>query len=257
MADSKRSFVFTSEHKNHPSTYIADYTGDPFTSVDGRFVGADGFVVPSNFEEFELRYPNYVQNWLCKKLHKTPYDPIVEDWVSKMGLHMRSMPDTSKVAQRGFKDVIDAFNPWGAYGCSAKRFFNYVNICLLNKYISELSKNKKDALNQPSVPYERDQDEMNGLELHQSRHEDWIREHSLVPSEEDSRETIYKTIFVSSFMSFLSTSAPHLVPVAQAIMDEDKVDNITTKLSISSSEYQKAKKELVCLGERFKIGLLG
>jgi hypothetical protein len=39
---------------------------EPFTVVDGHYVGSDGFVVPRDFDEFSSRFPNYVRKWVRK-----------------------------------------------------------------------------------------------------------------------------------------------------------------------------------------------
>ena len=48
------------------------YKSDHFTISDGRCIGSDGFVVPSDFEEFYERFPDYVRKWVSKHtVHRT------------------------------------------------------------------------------------------------------------------------------------------------------------------------------------------
>ena len=121
---------------------VPSYEGDIFTSNGDHFVGDDDFVVPNSLDEMEARYPNYVRNWTCRRLQKLPFDPQVEDWTSELSLFLRVLPLTSKMRERGFKDVIDVYNPWSSFGASARRFFGYVNRCLANKHftISEIGR---------------------------------------------------------------------------------------------------------------------
>ena len=42
---------------NFASFSVENRKSDPFTVVDGRYIGRDGFVVPKNFDEFHERFP--------------------------------------------------------------------------------------------------------------------------------------------------------------------------------------------------------
>jgi hypothetical protein len=47
---------------NFASFSVAKLKSDPFTVVDGHYLGHDGFVVPKNFDEFHERFPDYVHS---------------------------------------------------------------------------------------------------------------------------------------------------------------------------------------------------
>jgi hypothetical protein len=53
---------------------------DPFTIVDGRYVGHDGFVVPKNFDEFHERFPQYVRHWVNRHVDRSTPKEDAEDW---------------------------------------------------------------------------------------------------------------------------------------------------------------------------------
>ena len=131
-----------------------DYTGDPFTVVaDGHFVGDDGFVVPMDFDEFYSRYPRYVLNWVKKRLNRFVVDEDVEDWTQDLLIHMKFLPQASKHRipgangrRDGCMDVVETFNPYQQYGASERRFRNYINFCLANKFNTVQSKRQKNPV---------------------------------------------------------------------------------------------------------------
>ena len=47
---------------NCSSFSVENRKSDPFTIVDGQYIGHDGFVVPKNFDEFYERFPEYIRN---------------------------------------------------------------------------------------------------------------------------------------------------------------------------------------------------
>lgn len=152
------------EMEREPET---PYTGDPFTVNDeGHYVGDDGFIVPADFDEFYERYPKYVLNWVKKRLNRFQVDEDVEDWTQDLLIHMKFLPVTSKHRQpgangrqQGCQDVIETFNPLQQYGASERRFRNYINFCLANKFNTVQSKRQKNPVCRPgrshSIPATR------------------------------------------------------------------------------------------------------
>src|SRR5208337_2546783 len=127
------------------------YTGDKF-SIDpatGHFIGEDGFRCPRNFEEFWERWPNYIINWTKKRLHKHIVDEDVEDWEMDLLMHMKYLPERSKWRALGKMDVVETFNPELQYGASEKRFRNYINNCLANRFNTIMSKRSKNPICRP------------------------------------------------------------------------------------------------------------
>src|SRR5271167_3814793 len=147
------------EMEQEPET---PYTGDPFTvNADGHYVGDDGFVVPMDFDEFYERYPKYVLNWVKKRLNRFVVDEDVEDWTQDLLIHMKFLPQGSKHRlpgangrELGCSDVVETFNPYQQYGASERRFRNYINFCLANKFNTVQSKRQKNPVCRPgNLPY--------------------------------------------------------------------------------------------------------
>ena len=127
------------------------YTGDVFyVAADGHFIGDDGFVVPQDFHEFFKRFPNFVRNWVKKRLYKSASEADIEDWSHDLLFHLQFLPDESKHREVGKTDVVQTFDPFKQYGASERRFRHYLNRCLINKFRTVGSKFSRNPLSCPA-----------------------------------------------------------------------------------------------------------
>ncbi len=134
---------------NFASIPVENRTSDPFTLVDGRYVGHDGFVVPKNFDEFHERFPQYVRNWVSRHADRSAPREEVDDWAQDLLIHLRYLPATSKHREAGKQDIVQTFDPHKHHGANSARFFNYINLCLANKFRSMQSARMKNPLCRP------------------------------------------------------------------------------------------------------------
>jgi hypothetical protein len=119
---------------------------DSFTIVDEHYVGHDGFVVPKDFEEFYERFPRHVRNWVGRHVERSTPRQDVEDWTQDLLAHLCCLPLTSKYREAGKADIVQTFDPHRHYGASSARFFNYINLCLGNRFRTMRSTRTKDAI---------------------------------------------------------------------------------------------------------------
>jgi len=119
---------------------------DSFTIVDEHYVGHDGFVVPNDFREFYERFPQHVRNWVGRHVDKCTPRQDVEDWTQDLLAHLCCLPQTSKYREAGKTDIVQTFDPHRHYGASSARFFNYINLCLGNRFRTMRSTRTKDAI---------------------------------------------------------------------------------------------------------------
>jgi hypothetical protein len=119
---------------------------DPYTVRDGRYVGHDGFVVPKDFDEFTQRYPHYIRFWVRKHTERSARPEDLEDWTQDLLIHMRYLPPTYRYRKMGKEDIVQTFDPARHYGANQRRFLNYINLCLGNKFRTMRAKRIKDAL---------------------------------------------------------------------------------------------------------------
>jgi hypothetical protein len=134
---------------NFASSSVENRKSDPFTIVDGQYIGHDGFVVPKSFDEFHERFPEYVRDWFKKHADRSTPKEDVEDWTQDLLIHLRYLPSASKHREAGKEDVVQTFDPHKHYGASSARFFNYINLCLANKFRSMHSRRVKNPLCRP------------------------------------------------------------------------------------------------------------
>lgn len=259
------TYVWSPDLIGKPSSFIEGYTGEPFDGVDGHFVGSDGFVVPRNFSEFLETSPDYVTKWVSRKLKLRRDDPDVQDWTQTLLMHLCQLPtgrevvdeDTDEVkivggkfSQLGFCDVISVFNPWAHFGASAKRFYNYINRCLTNKFLSLTTKAMKDATSHKAIL--PDNDDSDDSTTGYTR-DYMLMERSSVYNEEVSRGVglTFQQIFVQQFRSFLERKNPELLKLADAIMYKDKIEEILLELDIDHNEFLRSRKKLIKLSKSF------
>jgi len=136
---------------NFASIPVENRTPDPFTIVDGHYVGHDGFVVPKNFDEFHERFPQYVRNWVSRHADRSAPREDVEDWAQDLLIHLRYLPATSKHREAGKEDVVQTFDPCKHHGANSARFFNYINLCLANRFRTIHLKRMKNPLCRPAI----------------------------------------------------------------------------------------------------------
>lgn len=195
------------------------YTGDRFyMSPDGHFIGDDGFVVPRDFQEFYGRWPSYVRNWVKKRLYSRAPEEDVEDWAQDLLIHLQFLPAESKHRDAGKQDVIQTFDPFQQYGASERRFRNYINFCLNNKYRTLGGKLSRNPLSHPanvsisteeghsSPPYPEGTDK-------------YVYQHSKCLSRASQRnfQTQENRLFTSQFLDFVALVDPEMAPILDAV----------------------------------------
>jgi hypothetical protein len=140
----------TVQTENQPVDFVnfsvENRKADPFTIVDGRYVGHDEFVVPKNFDEFHERFPQYVRDWVNTHVDRSVTREDREDWTQDLLIHLRYLPVISKHREAGKQDIVQTFDPHKHHGANAARFFNYINVCLGNKLGSIRSKRIKNPI---------------------------------------------------------------------------------------------------------------
>jgi len=197
------------------------YTGDRFyVSPDGHFVGDDGFVVPRDFQEFYGRWPSYIRNWVKKRLYSHAPEEDVEDWAQDLLMHLQFLPAESKHRDAGKSDVIQTFNPFQQYGASERRFRNYINFCLNNKFRTMGGKLSRNPLSHPAnVSIIPDHEGHSHSPSCSEGTDEYIYQHSKRLSRASQREfqTQEDRLFTSQFLSFVALADPEVAPILGAV----------------------------------------
>ena len=70
----------------------------------------------------------------------------MEDWTQDLLIHLRYLPATSKHREAGKQDIVQTFDPRKHHGANSARFFNYINLCLGNKFRTMHSARMKNPI---------------------------------------------------------------------------------------------------------------
>src|SRR5271170_338801 len=96
----------TAVAENFASFSVENRKSDPFTVVDGRYIGHDGFVVPKDFSEFYERFPQHVLGWVRRHADRSTPKQDVEDRTQDLLAHLCCLPLTSKYREEGKRDIV-------------------------------------------------------------------------------------------------------------------------------------------------------
>lgn len=237
----------------------APYTGDKFTVDEtGHVIGDDGFRVPMNFEEFSERYPYYIRNWVKKRLHKNIVDQDVEDWEMELFQHMKYLPAESKHRIPGSNgriagctDVVETFNPVKQYGASEKRFRNYINISLSNKFNTIMSKRAKNPVCRQgnySIASQMDPENYEIVD------EEYVHAHSenMMRSIMRVHEQKQQQLFLNEFRTFVQKNDPAMIQVMEVISITATYGEAQKELGMTEQDFTRARNRLRQLSECFQ-----
>jgi hypothetical protein len=226
---------------------------DPFTIVDGRYIGHDGFVVPKSFDEFHERFPQYVRDWVNRHADRSTPKEDVEDWMQDLLIHLRYLPAASKHREAGKEDVVQTFDPHKHHGASSARFFNYVNLCLANKFRSMGSRRLKNPLYRPgnlslTVYWEdADRDQVDDEFCH--RRSEHLRERcQRQERQRDARQAL------AEFLDFVRREDSSVLPAMEAIAATATLGAAAELLGTTKATFCRMRSRLRQLGTYFQIG---
>jgi hypothetical protein len=229
------------------------YQSDHFTISDGRYIGSDGFVVPSDFEEFYERFPDYVRKWVRKHAHRSAPKEDWEDRTQDLLIHLQHLPQTSKYREGGKKDIVQTFDPVKHYGATQARFQNYVNLCLANKLKTFHSKRMKDALFRPGNLSLGEQ--MGGEDL-STVDDEFCHSHSeyLRRAANASEKQSNYWAFLQQFADFVRREDPKVLSTIEAIFTTGTQADAADWLGITESEFGRTRNQLSQLAKCFLSG---
>jgi len=223
---------------------------DPFTVVNGRYVGHDGFVVPKNFDEFHERFPQYVRNWVNRHADRSVPKEDREDWTQDLLIHLRYLPSTSKHRQAGKEDIVQTFDPYKHHGANQARFQNYINLCLGNKYRTIYSKRKKNPLCRPGNLSltthfdETDRDQIGDEFCHS--HSSYLRKSC--ERQERQRDDRHR---IGEFVDFVRRQDSYVLPVMEAIAATGTPSGAAEFLGTTEHDFSRMHTRLRKLGTCF------
>ncbi len=242
--------VFENQPVNFANFSVENRKADPFTIVDGHYVGHDGFVVPKNFDEFHERFPQYVRNWVSRHADRSAPREDVEDWAQDLLIHLRYLPVTSKHREAGKQDIVQTFDPRKHHGANSARFFNYINLCLGNRFRTMYSARMKNPLCRPgnlslTAYWEGEDREHIGDEFCYA-HSAYLRGRCQRQERKwDASHTL------AEFVEFLRREDASVLPVMGAIAATTTPTAAAELLGIAKPEFRRLYSRLRSLGQFF------
>ncbi|MGH9739386.1 MAG: hypothetical protein ACRD4X_12505 [Candidatus Acidiferrales bacterium] len=235
---------------NFASFSAENRKSDPFTVVDGHYIGHDGFVVPKNFEEFLERFPGYVRYWFKKHVGRSTPNVDVEDLTQDLLIHLNSLPANSKYREAGKQDIVQTFDPEKHYGASSARFFNYVNLCLANKLRSIHSRRMKNPLCRPgNLSFTADCEETDRCQVGDEfchRHSEHLR--SRCQRQEKQRDAKHA---LAEFADFVKREDSSLLRAMEAISSTATSGGAAELLRTTEVDFCRMRSRLRELGRCF------
>jgi hypothetical protein len=226
---------------------------DPFTVRGGRYVGHDGFVVPKDFDEFDQRLPHYIRNWVKKHAEKSAQPEDLEDWAQDLLIHMRYLPPTSKYRKAGKLDIVQTFDPSKHHGANLRRFLNYINLCLGNKFRTMHSARMKNPLCRTGNVSLSEQ--MDAVHWGQADDE-YCHAHSehLGKSSDHLEKQTRDRHRIMEFIDFLSHEDAGEVPAMGAILATSTQADAARLLRTTDAGFTRMRNRLRQLGRCFENG---
>jgi hypothetical protein len=232
---------------------VENRKSDQFTVVDGRCIGHDRFVVPKDFDEFHERFPEYVRNWVSRHTHGSTPKEDVEDWTQDLLLHLRHLPAISKHREAGKQDIVQTYDPVKHHGANAGRFFNYINLCLGNKFSTMRSTRLKNPLCRPgnlslTVDWE-DTDCNQADDEFCHRHSEHLKRRC--QRQERQREASHA---VAQFSEFVKREDSSVLPAMEAIAATATPGAAAEVLGTTAAGFYRMRSRLRQLGRCFQTG---
>ncbi|HSY99984.1 MAG TPA: hypothetical protein VK788_10830 [Terriglobales bacterium] len=224
-----------------------EYAGDPFEHIDGHFVGHDGFVVPNDFAEFYQRFPDYIRRWVKRHAWGRSSNEDIDDWTQDLCAHMSSLPATSKYRESGKRDVIQSFDPFRQYGASLRRFLNYINRCLANKFRTIHLNRMKNPLSHadPLSPHESGEVASVDDEPHRTLLE------RLMAVDVSSQKQAEDKLLIAEFVAFVRVENPRFLRVLEAIAVTRTQGEAARTLGIAGTDVSELIRQVRDLGRSF------
>ena len=195
-------------------------------------------------------FPQYVRQWVRKHADRFAQPEDLEDWTQDLLIHLNSLPPTSKHWAAGKKDIVQTFDPNKHYGANSARFFNYINLCLGNKFRSIRSKRMTNPICRAgNVSLGGHFDESDSGQVDDEfchAHSEHLRRRC--QREERQRDAIHT---LAEFVEFLRREDAGVLPVMGAIAATTTPAAAAELLGIAKLEFRRLCSRFRKLGQFF------
>lgn len=269
---------------------VAAYAGDPFIvatddrcpvwiipgSARGHFMDTgelskslyaqrhskeERFVIPNDFDEFYAWKPDYVVQWVKRRLNIYVMNDEVEDWTQDLLIHLRYLPHGSKHRlpgangrPGGCEDVIETYDPLRQFGASECRFRNYINNILGNKFLTVQSKRQKNPVLRPgNVSFGASDDENGERAL---TGDEFVHANSayLASHNASIAKQAADRLYTNQFKEFVMKHDPQAFPALEALESTGTLGDAAKFAGVADGEFARLRNRLKQLAECFEKG---
>jgi hypothetical protein len=166
---------------------------------------------------------------------------------------MRYLPPTSKYRKAGKEDIVQTFDPSKHHGANVRRFLNYINLCLGNKFRTMQSARMKNPLcSTGNVSLSVQGDAENSGQVDDEfchAHSEYLRKASeqLEKQGQDRHR-------ITEFTDFVSREDSGVVPAIEAILATDTNADSARFLRTTDYGFTRMRTRLRQLGRCFENG---
>jgi hypothetical protein len=172
-------------------------------------------------------------------------------WVNEC--HMKYLPATSKYRKAGKRDIVQTFEPSKHYGANVRRFLNYINLCLMNKFRKmHLARMKSPLWRTGNLSLSGQIDVENWGQVD----DEYCHEHSerLRKSSEDLEKRAQDRRRIKELRDFVLREDSDVVPVIDAILTTGTQADAARFLQTTDAAFARMNNRLRQLGKFFECG---
>ncbi len=170
-----------------------------------------------------------------------------------------TLPEDSKFRAPGYNgfalgcvDRIQAFNPESVGGASAARFFNYLNLCMMNHFCSLARRASANPIRRADT-----------LSLYSFDPEGELIDEDFLfklgytgfQKTEDLNQTLEHYAYIDQFLLFIREHNPELEPVLDAIGTAATFIEAQRQLGMTENLFLRARNRLIVLFDNFNAGM--
>ncbi|WP_353067749.1 hypothetical protein RBB77_23345 (plasmid) [Tunturibacter psychrotolerans] len=244
----------------HTHIFVKPSSDSDCVQPDSETVDRNNFVIPQNFAEFYERYPHHVRNFVRRHLFNCSLEEK-QDRESELLVFLLTLPEISKYRNSGVNgnpngctDRIMTFDPVRSYGSSAARFFSYVNLILLNKFISLEKKTLRNPASRKNNYRILGNDE-GSLESASITEDNLVRlscrTRYLTELECDK---VADRVHLSCFLNFIQKHNPELITVLKAMFRSPTFREAQQELKMDERLFHRGRHRLNNLYRCFTTG---
>jgi len=146
--------------------------------------------------------------------------------------------------------VVETFNPYQQYGASERRFRNYINFCLANKFNTVQSKRQKNPVCRPGnvafgISLDETETTLNSDEFIHSNSSHLAASAEKIQKQHDDR------LFTNQFKDYVRKEDPSVFPAIEALEACGPMGEAAEYMGVNEQEFSRYRARLKQLADCF------